>query len=1433
MAERPNQPANDASGGWIQPENPAQSFSSPTPSKQVPIPADEAGKSQGSWYVPAEDKTRVQALDEPLVPQASQPPLAVQPTSATSPTSNTEKADLTPSPTPSPSKATSLANSLDLPAGAALSTEVDYSNYVPGKGFVPRSETAPASATASTPPPQTAQTPPPGTGVVTPASGHTSTSYAIPPQTGISPAASQPVAAVQPTPTQPVVQPVLQPAAPITPVYREPSAPVVAAPPASTTATPPMPPPTAAFREPSMGLSDTGSSVAMDGPAGTGVSNVTPAQPPAQQNTAALTQKFVSVERQVQVLRRRYTAGAMTRDALQTELRKLMILDDGGNWWMIGLESDRWYRYNGRDWNPALPPGYSAPAPALSAANVTAPTVIAIPLDEYGMPLPARVPVNDDGATIVSRSAPKLDTNLRSDDTSAFNRRLQGGQVAYNSGATVASNAIQSGVTVPSAAVSAGGVGIPAPGGDYGAPARPLQPDYGPRPTGWGTDRQRAAGCLVQAAVVGVVVFLIAALVGSIGSVLYYTSTINRYSDRINQLSLGVDAELQSVRIVDSAGNLIYQLNDPNTGARLRVPLAEISPYLIAATVATENERFYDDPGFDVVAMTRAVLQNLRAGSAVSGASTITQQLTRAKVLEAGAAADRSSTRKITEILVASEVARRYTKSQILEYYLNTVYYGNLAYGIEAAANAYFGKKAKELTIVEAAFLAGVVQSPAGYDPANDAGESSYDRVQTVLRLMVANGCIQMEHSPNNTAPFCVTANDVNTGEVAVQLAELRQLLIAFKPRNTDFKYPHFVNYIRTLLEAEYGQEALYNGGFTVTTTVDPRIQEAAEQIAKARVAQLANQRVTNAAVVVMRPSDGAILAMVGSVDFNNKEIDGQVNVAISPRQPGSSIKPFVYTVAMEQSTDGSSWYPGTVVWDIPTDFNGYRPENYTRRFLGPMSVRSALAQSQNIPAVKALEYVGIERFKQFAERIGLRFPLTQPDQAGLPLALGGVEVSLLDMVRGYSLYANGGTQVPSYAISRITRRNGATDEVVFQYKPPEARKVVEPGIAYLITSILSDNAARSPAFGANSSLFIPGYNAAAKTGTTNDFKDNWTVGYTPQFVVGVWVGNSNGSPMGFGVTGLTGAAPIWNGVMQAALNGQPAQPFQRPGDVRETAICNDFGTQNFAECKSPRNEIYYAPLPPVPADRVFLQANLDTFSGLIANANCPDFIEPRTFLRLTDERAIDWINNTDQGKAWAAIYSLQLPIEAPPSGECQPNQPRPSLRVSNPAANQTLSGIFVLNGTVANVPNFSRYQIEIGQGPDAQTFALVGNPYTTQVQGDGVIGSLDTNALPNGQYVLKLTVIDTAGRFAAVKIPILINNTQLDPNQQIQPTPIVIDGSGVPVNPTSVPIIIDNNPQPTPFIPTSEPLQPTPIIIDNNSGGGGLFAPTAIPINP
>ncbi|MFN8420595.1 MAG: transglycosylase domain-containing protein [Anaerolineae bacterium] len=1345
---------------------------------------------------------------QPSQPQ-SQLPTPSQPESETKPVIETTAQ-------PSTTSAAAVPKE-NLPEGAALSTEVDYSNYVPGVGFVQPSQSAQKD------PPAAAALPvrEPSAGVVTqtdaPIAPGTSSQTPTPVPQSTSAAAVSPVVEVTPTPAATSASAAVSPAS----------------------------------------TGNTGN---------TGVSGdqlaAELAQPAANQ---ALTQKFIDVEKSVQGLRRRYTSGLMTRDQLQAELRKLMILDEQGYWWMIGLESDRWYQYDGRNWNPAIPPGYSAtgtpPAgiaatgasaassavSSTSAAQAAAPSrKVDIPVDEYGMP-PQRVPVEDPGATIVGRAAPKLDNTLKVRDMTNLNARLAAEKkatstsAAFNAGATVPSAALGSQVTQPAAAISPSAVSVPAPGSASGltqgvVPEKPksIQPDYGPRPQSWINDRQRRVGCLIQIAVAGVFLFLALAVLGTIGSVLFYTTTINQYSGRIDALASNIAAETQSVKFYDSSGRMIYQLNDPNLGARTVVPLADISPYLIHAVVATENERFYSDPGFDVVAIIRAILQNLRAGGSVSGASTLTQQLTRAKVLDPGAANDISAGRKITEILVASEVARRYTKSQILEFYLNnTAYFGNLAYGVEAAAQTYFKKSAKDLTMVESAFLAGLIQSPAGYDPALDGGVSAIARTKVVLGLMVNLGCLQTEHLPQ---PICVTKGnptadpkfDVDSGQTLVELSTLTASMVQFKPTAQQVTYPHFVNYVKQILEDQYGQDALYNGGFSVYTTIDPRIQDAAELAARNQVNALRGQNVGNAAVVVIDPRTGGILAMVGSVDFNNANIDGQVNVAINPRQPGSSIKPFVYASSMEQAPDGSYWYPGTVIWDIPTDFNGYQPVNYNRGYRGPMTMRSALAMSENIPAVKALEFVTVPRFQAFADRIGLRFPLVSPADAGLTTALGGVEVTLLDMVRGYSIFANGGQQIPTFAISKITRKNGANEETVFEYSTPAGVQLVDPAISWMITSILSDNAARTPGFGANSVLNIPG--TAVKTGTTNDYKDNWTIGYTPQFVVGVWVGNTRGEPMNAGVTGLTGAAPIWNQVMLAALSGQAPQGFNRPPEIQETTICADFGTLNFAQCRNARNEYYRVGLPPPGAETAIQILQVDKFSGLRANNFCPNFVEERAFVNISDTRVINWINNTDQGRqwldqsGWKEAYNLQIPIAQAPTGECQANQPQPVIQIANPQPGQTVSGLVQILGS-ANVPNFRDFQLEIGVGVQATQFQLIAGPFRVP-QANGALGVWDSSTVAPGDYTLRLIAFDQQGRSADVTVPIRVSNVpmtetpagQIIPTSPGVPTAFPTTDPGIfatplPINPTETPIVIDG----------SNPIVATPTPID-------VFPPTTAP---
>lgn len=1374
MSNRPESPPPN--GGWFPPENKAdgEAAAARRAAEQPPppvFPTDAEPEMPGGWYVPREALERVSAVLFSATPPA-EPAAALPPAEPTGASMGSAPAEPTPAPVPPPAQG--------LPSGATLSTEADYSNYVPGVGFV---STPPAAA------PPTASQPVP-------------------------PAASQPV---QASPQEPPIEIATQ-AAPLgagvemsqgvaiidTPAGKaaeaeQPAAPV--APPSQQAAPPPV-----------------------------------ASQPMAASQASPLTmaERFRDVEAQVRVLRRKYKTGGITKEELKNELRSLMIHDEANRvWWMVGLETDGWYKFDGtkNDWvladPPYLPPRPKleapAPSPAASAVGTSAsrPAGISsgIKLESsrpapIQPPVPKPAPVADDQGTVVGRWAARLEAEQQRTVPSTPNRNAELTQP----------NPAVSGVTVANPALAtppAVGSGIPSPAPKIGVGAKEsLQPDYGAPQQDLLSNPQRAGGCLIRGALVVSFAFLAVMLVAIVGAIVFYFSIVGRYEQQIVNLAASVAAAPQSVQIFDASGRLIYQLNDPNTGARRQVTLSEISPYLIHATVATEDQRFYQNPGFDIIGITRAILQNLAASDTVSGASSITQQLTRMKVLDPGASSDRSVNRKITEIIVSSEIARRYSKSQILEYYLNSIYYGNLAYGIEAAAQTYFKKPAKALNLSEASFLAGLVQAPATYDPAQRPPQGQdplwWPRMQDVQRLMVEAGCIPMQHAPYDQAPFCVVQNASSPAELPNSIngtvAE-RALVFAsmanFRPTANPMTYPHFVVYVQQQLEAAYGRDALYTSGFNVYTTIDPRIQDAAQQIVKQQVEALRNLNVGNGAALILRASDGAILGMVGSVDFNNKDIDGQVNVTLAPRQPGSTLKPFVYLAAMERDVVNKYYTPATVIYDVRTCYGTsaqpYCPQNYDRRFNGPLSLRSALARSLNVPAVKTLATIGIERFKAITDRVGIQFPLQPVEAAGLTAVLGGAETTLMSLTKAYAVLANNGRRVEPFAIARITRDVNGTQEIVYQASIGEAPQVVEPGLAYLITNILSDDAARAPSFGANSALQLKnGHTAAVKTGTTTDNKDNWTVGYTPDFVVGVWVGNTRGQPMSSQATGLTGAAPIWNAIMTVATSNVQPKPFT-PVNVQQATICADYGTLDFPECRNRRPEIFFAPNPPPSADTIFRQVQIDSFTGLLANENCPDNVITTVALNIEDPSALAWLNNDPAGQRWAQQRGLPLPIRQVPTAACTPGMPRPNVRVNSPTPGGTVFGIVQVFGTIS-MPNFARYQIEVGQGQNPTSYERVDGPYGAPPAGENVfLGRWDASTILQGIYTLRLVVYDAEGRFVEVKIPV-----QVSPN--IAPTDNPF--GGFPTQP--------------PLFPTQPPLFPT---TDPFGGSGGFSFPTPTPI--
>ncbi|MDX2162437.1 MAG: transglycosylase domain-containing protein [bacterium] len=594
----------------------------------------------------------------------------------------------------------------------------------------------------------------------------------------------------------------------------------------------------------------------------------------------------------------------------------------------------------------------------------------------------------------------------------------------------------------------------------------------------------------------------------------------------------------ESTFFYDRNGELLYEAF--TEGRRTNVRFEDFPQTLIDATIAIEDDSFFDNPGFEVEATLRAFLQYVGLGEGSSGGSTITQQLVRNVLFDIEYRSERSVQRKVEEILLAYLLTQRMSKEDVLAMYLNEIYYGNLAYGAAAAARVFFDKDVRDLTLAEAALLAGLPQAPATYDPFSPDPEIQADidvRWRTVLDRMVTEGFIT--DAERNTA--------------------LREGY-SVNPPDAPLNAPHFTVYARAELEQRlidlgFSADDAARGGLRVYTTLDLRVQRLAEQAAQNQVSGLAGYNVTNGAVVVTQPVTGQIFAMVGSVDYNNEAIDGRVNVTTSLRQPGSTMKPLTYAAALERGMT-----LGDIIWDTETVIADYEPVNYDGNWHGPVRFRSALANSYNIPAVQTLRTIGVDALLEISSRFGIESLGQDASLYGLSLTLGGGEVTLLELTRAYSVFANNGVYVPTTAILCIVDNDGT---IRYQYEngcitgqpTPQTvnvngfgTTVIDPRVAYMITDILSDNAARTPAMGGNSPLNTGGLYSAVKTGTTDDFRDNWTVGYNRNLAVGVWVGNSSGAPMSAGTSGLTGAAPIWNAVITGVYNAGLIDEFTVEG---------------------------------------------------------------------------------------------------------------------------------------------------------------------------------------------------------------------------------------------------------------------------------------------
>lgn len=873
----------------------------------------------------------------------------------------------------------------------------------------------------------------------------------------------------------------------------------------------------------------------------------------------------------------------------------------------------------------------------------------------------------------------------------------------------------------------------------------------------------------------------------------------------------------QTTRIRDRNGIVLREMAP--LGKRTYIELDQMPKILRDATIAVEDKDFYRNPGIDIAGIARAAEGVLTGSTTGGGGSTLTQQLVRNIAFSDEERFARSYRRKAKEIVLAVILTRQHSKEQILEWYLNEVYYGNLAYGVEAAAQTLFGKSAADLDLAECALIAGLPQAPGTYDPLSPdpAIMAKVKERQTIVldRLLEESYISRSEYDR----------------------AVAQELTVSRPTEQESFSAPHFVVYVQSLLEDEEGRylspKLLARGGLDVTTTLDYSVQSIAEREVREHVDALRPRHDLNsAALVALEPGTGQILAMVGSADYWNDAIDGAVNVAVRERQPGSSIKPVTYLTALEQGVS-----PAQIFWDVPMEVPAaglpgglYVPRNYDGKFHGPVRMRRSLANSFNIPALKALGMAGISRTIDMAHDLGINGLQAGADRYGLSLTLGGGEATLLDMTTVYASLANLGRRVRPNAILKITDASG---KVLYDLEQDqaslEAVEAADPRAAYIITDMLSDNAARAPSFDAGSPLNV-GFKAAAKTGTTNDYRDNWTLGYTPYLAVGVWAGNPDNRPMK-GTSGVTGAAPIWNTFMRQvagnkekravierarALFDLPTETaFKRPAGIVEQQVCKVEDFKNLATgCPAYDTELFLKEQVPEPGQdwilqqaAVFGQSVPDPEAEPAEGEAAPmktvlskclagpevgmDKVHVVAVLPLPEEGAdnyligerrflIEWARTSgwpslaatepcSPEMAAAAMSAEQLAsmiVQGTAGQGVVLNAPPPSAAGNyrlGLAPGTVVTARTELTGTVQYDPSIVEYyKVEFGPGQEPREWFTLGSTHNSPVV-NGTLEVLDAASLPPGPYVIRLVLVKRDGNFLGTphSVPIEIGRPQ------------------------------------------------------------------------
>ncbi len=786
----------------------------------------------------------------------------------------------------------------------------------------------------------------------------------------------------------------------------------------------------------------------------------------------------------------------------------------------------------------------------------------------------------------------------------------------------------------------------------------------------------------------------------------------------------------ESTKIFAKDGSQLYEIHGEYK--RTQVSLGQIGTDLQHATIAVEDKNFYKEGGISFTGIVRAAIADVLTLHKSQGASTITQQFVKNAILTN----QKSWDRKIREAILSIAIDARFSKNQILEMYLNEIPYGRNAYGVEAAAQSYFGKSANNLDLAESAYLAALPQAPTYYNPLGPNRQALDDRKNTILSLMKDQGYI---------------TND--------QMKQAQGEKVDFSPLSNNMVAPHFVLYVENYLANKYGESTLEEGGLKVYTTLDPKLQSIAEQVVKDDAAKEQKKyKVGNAALVAIDPKTGQILAMVGSKDYfgapeptgcspgKNCTFEPNVNVALSLRQPGSSFKPYVYVTAFGKQFN---YTPASPLFDLTTDFGTYNgkdyiPHNYNGENNGLVNMRKALAGSLNVPAVKTLDLVGVNNATKTAHDLGIASPLAD---CGLSLVLGGCEVRLLDHTAAYAALANEGLKNDATAILKIEDSSG---NVLEQYQN-SAKQVVDPQAAYELINILTDNNSRSFIFGANSPLILPDRTVAAKTGTTQNWHDGWTLGFTPSLAAGVWAGNNDGEFLAKNADGVVVAAPIWHDFMLKALANTPAEDFTVPPGIQQATVDDASGKLPTQYSPSTHTEIFADYSVPTDYDNVHVNQAFDSTTNLPATSLTP---QQNLVYKVCSVYHSEMPNNPnweDPVQAWAATQPDVCPagttvtIQPPPGG----NTGSLTVQILDPADGDNLTSLPFTVNVQANSPNtISRVDLSI----DGIFYkSLLGAPFVFTVD----------KTLNSGQHTIAVRATDNQNQTADTSVSVNYGSVQ------------------------------------------------------------------------